>query len=143
MVKSKNYENNKICQVSMEYLIIIGFVTFAAISIILIAFFYSGIARDRIVLSQVEVFAKKITNSAESVFYAGEPSQVQISVYLPRQISSIEILNYDIIITTSTSSGIVKQAFSSKVKLEGFITSTEGIKRLTLKASQDKVTISQ
>lgn len=129
-------------QAGIEYLIVIGFVTLAIISIIFIAYFYSGMARDRIVLNQVEVFANKIINSAESVFYAGEPSRAYVTAYLPAQVTSIEIIDKNIVIVTSTSSGNAKRAFSSKVQLQGSISTGEGAKRIKLQAEQDKVLIS-
>ncbi|HLD37101.1 MAG TPA: hypothetical protein VJA86_00750 [Candidatus Nanoarchaeia archaeon] len=130
-------------QAGIEYLIIIGFATFAVISTLLIAYYYSGMARDRIILNQVEVFASKLIKSSESVFYAGEPSLAYISVYLPSQVKSIEITDYDVIITTLTSSGESKQAFSSNAKLQGSINPSEGIKRIKLQATSDRVVISQ
>ena len=56
---------------------------------------------------------------------------------------SIEITDYDVIITTSTSSGESKQAFSSNAKLQGSINPSEGIKRIKLQATSDRVVISQ
>ncbi len=134
---------NKKSQISTEYLIILGFVTFAVISVIMLAYFYSGMARDRIIQNQVEAFAKKIISSSEAVFYSGEPSKTYITAYLPSQVTSIEIQDYDIIITASASSGTTKQAFSSKVKLSGSLTATEGTKKIKIEALQDKVMISQ
>ena len=131
----------KRAQASVEYLIVVCFVTFAVISTILLAYFYSGMAKDRIILNQVDVFANKIINSAESVYYAGEPTQAYITTYLPAQVKEIQIIEKDIVITTSTNSGTVKQVFSSKVALQGSITASEGIKKIKLHATQDKVLI--
>jgi len=68
-------------QASIEYLVIIGFVSFAVLSIVFLAYLYSGTAKDKIRDNEIETFATKIINSAEAVFYSGEPSQVTILVY--------------------------------------------------------------
>ena len=128
-------------QVSIEYMIVLGFVTFAVMSTLLIASYYSGFVQDKIKLNQVELMASKIINSAESVFYSGAPSQATVIVYIPQGVESIELSNKDIIITTETSSGIVKQAFSSNVVLEGSIPTNWGTKNIVLKAETNKVTI--
>lgn len=130
------------CQVSTEYLIVIGFVTFVIAITLLMAYSYSGLARDKIALNQIEVFANKIIRSSESVFYAGEPSLAYISAYLPSNAKSIEILDYEIAITISTSSGEVKRAFPSKVRLQGSISATEGTKKIRIQALQNAVIIS-
>ena len=130
------------CQVSTEYLIVIGFVTFVIAITLMMAYSYSGLARDKIALNQIEVFANKIIRSAESVFYAGEPSLAYISAYLPSNANSIEILDYEIVITLSTSSGEVKRAFPSKVRLQGSINAAEGTKKIRIQATQDAVIIS-
>jgi len=130
-------------QSAIEYLIVIGFVTLAVSIVLVAAYFYIGMSRDRIRQNQMEALATKIINSAESVFYSGEPSQVTIIVYAPSGINEIEFLNYDLIITASTSSGTMKRAFTSRVILTGNINPGEGTKRLRIKAESDKVVIEQ
>lgn len=125
----------------MEYIIILGFVMFALIGILGLAFYYSGGIKDRIRLVQVNNFANKITSTAENVFYYGEPSKATISVYLPEGVKNIEILDKDIIISTYTSSGLEKRAFSSNVPLEGNISFSSGIKKLVVKAEGNRTTI--
>lgn len=129
-------------QAGVEYLIIIGFVTLAISIIIGMAYFYTGSIKDRIKLNQVESFANQIINSAESVFFSGEPSEATINLYLPEGVKTIEINTNYIIITTETSSGENKRAFASKVQLTGTISSGEGIRKIHIKAESDRVSIS-
>jgi len=130
-------------QVGVEYMIIIGFITFAIMSILALAFFYSGQIKDQIKLNQVESFATQLINSAESVFFAGEPSKTTVRLYLPEDVHSITVNTDYIFIITNVSSKTNQRAFYSKVPLSGAITSTEGIKKLTLQAQEDSVLISQ
>jgi len=129
-------------QIGVEYMLVIGFVTAAIISVLILAYTYSGIARDSLIINQVESFAKKVVSSAETVFYTGEPSQSTITAYLPSNIINITISNYDLIIEYYISSGTVKQAYSSKVPLHGSISTTPGTKKIILRAESDRVVIS-
>jgi len=134
---------NQKAQVGVEYMIIIGFVTLAIMSIVTLAYFYSGHIKDRIRLNQVENFASQLISSAESVFFAGEPSKTTVRLYLPEGVEDITIMTDQIIITTRVSSGLNKRGFESQVPLSGTITSTMGIKKLLLQANDDDVLISQ
>jgi len=129
-------------QTGIEYVIIMGFVTFAVMSVLVLAYFYSDNIKDQIKLNQVESFAAQLINSAESVYFAGEPSETTVSLYLPEGVKSIEIISNNLIITTSTSSGENKRAFTSRVPLEGAISQGEGMKKLVIKAEVDHVSIS-
>ena len=65
-------------QVGIEYMMVVGFVTLAIVSVLTLAYFYSDQIKDSIRLNQVESFAMQILNSAESVFFAGEPSKTTV-----------------------------------------------------------------
>ena len=129
-------------QTSIEYLIILGFVTFAIIGIILVAYVYSGIISDRLTLNQVDNAANKIISSSESLFYAGEPSTAYISVTLPAHVQNVTIYNYSLYIQTATSAGLVSREYASNVMLQGSISSSEGLRRIKLVANPDRVVIS-
>jgi len=128
-------------QVGIEYMIIIGFVTFATISILSLAIFYSGQVRDDIKLNQVESFAIQLISSAESVFFAGEPSKATVRLYLPEGVQSIDVSSEGLFITTQGSHGINKRLFSSRVPISGTITTTQGTKKITLTATETEVLI--
>jgi hypothetical protein len=61
---------------------------------------------------------------------------------LPDGVQSIEINSDSIMITTQVSSGINKRDYPSNVPLQGAISNTEGIKKLTFEARQNYVEIS-
>ena len=131
-------------QVSMEYLIIVGFVTFIVIAILGVAFFYSGAIKDQIKSTQINNYANKIISTTESVFYAGAPSKSTISAYLPENVRSIEIDGYDLIIEVETYSGLNKIAFTSKVPLSGGpLSITKGLKKIEVEASEDSASITE
>jgi len=128
-------------QVSMEYLIIIGFVTFIIIGILGISIIYSSSIKDRIKVIQINNFGSKLISSAESVFYAGNPSKITIQTYLTENIEDITITSKTIIITYYLSTGMSKTAFTSEIPLEGTITTSSGIKNIEIVAGDDKAYI--
>lgn len=133
----------KRAQISIEYLIVIVFVTFVIISLLGIALYYSAEIKNSIKFNQLERFANKLTTSSESVFYAGMPSRATITAYLPEGIKNVSISGKDVIFEVSTSSGLTKISYTSNVVLEGTITPNSGVKRVKLTAEQDKVTVSE
>ncbi|MBM3234413.1 hypothetical protein FJZ19_04960 [Candidatus Pacearchaeota archaeon] len=128
-------------QVSIEYLIIVGFVTFILLSILAIAFLYSGTIKDQIKVTQLTNFANKITSSAEAVFYSGKPSKTTITVYLPEGVLSASIVENSLLFSIQTSSGVNIVSFSSNVPISGTLSSTSGVKKIEITAQDDKVLI--
>lgn len=133
----------KKAQVSFEYLIIMGFVTFVIIGVLGVSFLYSAGIKDRLKVIQIENFGNKITTSAETVFHSGEPSKITISTYLPENVEKVEIIENNVVITFELSSGKSKVAFSSKVPIQGTISSYSGIKNLKIEAFADRAQISE
>lgn len=133
----------KKAQIGIEYLIIVGFVTLAIIMVLALAVIYSDKIKDQIKLNQVEAFGTQVINTAETVFFAGEPSKTTIKFYLPDGVEEIEIISDAVVITTHTSSGQNKRAYHSNVPLQGNITSGEGTKIIKFQAETDYVSITQ
>ena len=130
-------------QVSIEYMILISFVTFGIISIIVIAFFYSAAVKDEIRNNQVSAFASKIISEAERVFYAGSPSKRTVFIYIPEGVQAIEIKDKSLIVNyTGTRSILSVREFSANVNLTGSIPNSPGLKKLIITAQDDKTQIS-
>ena len=130
-------------QSSLEYMLLIGFVTLAISVVLITAYFYINFSKDRIKENQVENFSGKIISSAESVFFSGEPSQTTITIYIPPGVEDINFNAKELEITYITSSGTNKVSFSSRVNLSGEINKLEGTKILIIKALENEVLITQ
>lgn len=130
-------------QVGMEYMILIGFVTIAVTSILVLAFVYSDRISDRIRLNQVGNFGIQLINSVESTFFSGEPSKTTVRLYLPEGVESIVVDSSEdsIVFTVRTSSGNNVVAYGSRVPIQGVITNTPGIKELVLVATSTELQI--
>lgn len=130
-------------QISTEYLILVGFITFLVIGLMGFALFYTAGSRDKIVFSQLDAFAHSVIGSAESVYYAGEPSLASIKPYLPEGIQSITISGYEMIVNVSTSSGRTVVSYTSTVPITGTLTSSQGVKPIRVTARTNDVLISE
>jgi len=128
----------KKAQISFEYMILMGFLVFIVILILGIALLYASSIRDRIKLAQLNNFANKVVSTAETVFYAGEPSRATITGYLPDNVNGISIEEDTLIFTIQTSSGVSTIPFTLNVPsvLEGF-SSFSGLRRVQFDARFD------
>ena len=132
-------------QISLEYIIVVGFVTFAVIVLLGISLFYTHSVQDKIKVNQLSTFAEKIVSSAESVYYAGEPSKITITAFLPSGVQDFDIVSDNLVFVFITSSGTSTIAFKSKVPLDDVFTLSslnEGTRRLKITAGSNKVYIS-
>jgi hypothetical protein len=130
-------------QVSVEYITIVGFVTIVLISLLLIAVSYSNVAKDQMRYIQTEAYAKKVISSAETVYYSGSPSKAAITAYLPEGVQAVELIDNQIVFSLNSKNGMVRNAYSSDVPLEGNLSSSYGIKKIKLEATPNYVRISE
>ena len=133
--------HKKNAQIGMEYLMIIGFLTFILIGTLGIAMYHNNTIRDMISSRQIESMSTKIISSAESVFYAGEPSKVTIVSYIPNGISEINITDNTIFVTFQSSSGTNKVSFKSNVPITGTLSTISGLRNIIIEATSSSVTI--
>ncbi|MFH1425574.1 MAG: hypothetical protein ABIG28_02475 [archaeon] len=133
--------NKKRGQISTEYLIIVGFITFAVLVTLGIAYFYTNSIKDGIKMNQIENFANELISTSESIFFAGEPSQLEITGYIPEGVNDIAIVSKEVIFNITTSSGENIRSFPSRVVIEGTVSPSSGVKVLQLTAEEDKVVI--
>jgi len=130
-------------QVSVEYLMIFGFVTMAVIIILGVALNYSGTMKDNIKFTQIKSYADKIITTSESVFYAGEPSKATISCYLPEGVKEVQVTENSLFITVETHTGTNDIAYSSKVPISGSLSSGGGMKKIEVVANETSITLTE
>lgn len=130
-------------QVSIEYAMIMGFVALITIPLIIIYYNYSASAKEDIVESQIYQISQHIVDSAESVYYLGEPSQTEISAYVPEGIVGAAIeMEKEIVFNVTTKNGISQIVQISPVNLTGSLPITRGIHNIKIKAVGNKVDLS-
>ena len=132
----------KRAQVGIEYMIILSFVTFAILIVLSFAIIYSNQVQDKIRLNQVENYAIQLISSAEVVFFAGEPSKTTILLSLPSGVSTVTFLPEGLLFDVITNNGLNSRLFESSVPLSGSLDTNEGIKKITLTATNSSVVVS-
>lgn len=135
--------DGRTAQISIEYLIVVSFVTLLVVGLLGVALLYSATIGDQIRFSNLDRFAKTIVTNSEEIFYAGEPSRILLKVYLPSGVSSVTVESDEILFSVSTRSGLNTIAYSSAVPLQGAISPSEGVKRIQLVAQEDHVLIQE
>lgn len=126
-------------QISVEYMLIMGFVAIMTIPLIVIYYTYTTGSTDEIITSQVTQLAHKIVDSAESVYFLGEPSQTTIKVYIPKQITGASIDNKEVLFNVSTQSGNAEIVQVSSIILNGSLPIKQGAYFITVKALNTSV----
>jgi uncharacterized protein (UPF0333 family) len=131
-------------QISVEYLVIIGFVTVITIPLIIIYHNFTQESSEEISSSQINQISKKIVDSAESVYYLGEPSQTTLRVNIPENVvlvnfSSAKELVFRIKTARGKETDIVQ---SSSVNISGNLPTQKGSYLITVKAMSNYVNLS-
>jgi len=129
-------------QISVEYLLVMGFVTVITIPLIILYFTFTGSSSSEIITSQVGQIANKIVDSAESVYFLGAPSQTTITVYIPEQIVGASLNNREVVFNVSTKDGISEIVRVSSVPLSGSLPVNQSTYTITLVARTSDVEIS-
>ena len=129
-------------QVSMEYLIIVGFVTAITIPLIFIFNTHSAEVNEQIIANQADSIATKIVESAESVYYLGESSKVTFRVQMPEKITSVLIGNNEIVFFVNRISGTDQVVKWCPIPINGSIAYTPGIHKIVVESKGDYVLVS-
>lgn len=124
----------KSAQVSVEYMLIMGFAALMTIPLLLIYYSYSSESSDSVATSQALQIARKIVDSSESVYYLGKPSQTTLKLNFPERISSINLSSREVVFKIKTKSGITDIVQVSSVNMSGTLPTTQGIHIITVKA---------
>src|SRR3989338_6802432 len=123
-------------QVSVEYMLVMGFVAVMTIPLIILYYDYVSGSNDEIVTSQLNQMATKIVDSAESVYSFGEPSQTALKVRIPAQVVGASLDNKEVVFNISIKGGGTTQVVQiSYINFTGKLPVNQGIYTLTLRAS--------
>ena len=129
-------------QISMEYLLVMGFAILITIPIIISFFANATNTSEQVAGSQARQTARKIIDASESVYYLGKPSSTTIRVYIPERTDSIMISGREMTLRMRTISGYSDIVVPSSVNLTGSIQPGSGIKYVKVEATGDGVAIS-
>jgi len=130
-------------QVSVEYMLIIGFATLITIPLIIIYYTFTQESGDEITSVQINQIAKKIVDAAETVYYLGEPSQTTLRVNIPNNVVGTNLSSgKEVVFKIKTRSGQSPIVQNSNVNITGSLPINKGTYTITVKAVSDHVEVS-
>jgi len=128
-------------QVSVEYMLVMGFATLMTVPLLMIYHTYSADSSDTVATSQAMQIARGIVDSSEAVYYLGKPSQTTLKLNFPDKISSTNLSNKEVVIKVKTKDGITDIIQVSSVNISGNLPTSEGLHIITIKAEDGFVQI--
>ena len=128
-------------QVSVEYMLIMGFATLMTIPLLIIYYTYTADSSDSVATGQALQIARKIVDSSESVYYLGKPSQTTLKLNFPGSIHSTNLSSREVVFKIKTRSGITDIVQVSSVNMSGNLPITQGIHIITVKAEDGYVQV--
>lgn len=128
-------------QVSVEYMLVMGFAALMALPLLLIYYKYSSESGDTVATSQALQIARKIVDASESVYYLGKPSQTTLKLNFPDNIKAAAMENYEVLFNISTTHGIAEMVQVSAVNISGSLPTSQGIHIITIKAEDGYVKV--
>jgi uncharacterized protein (UPF0333 family) len=130
-------------QISVEYMVIIGFATVITIPLIIIYFSFVQDSGSEIASTQISQIAKKVVDTAESVYYLGEPSQTTLKVNIPDNIVLANLsAGYELVFKIRNGERESDIVESSSVNITGTLPVIKGTYSITVKAVSDHVEVS-
>lgn len=128
-------------QISVEYMLIIGFAALMTIPLLLIYYTYSSDSRDSVAASHALQISRKIVDSAESVYYLGKPSQTTLKLNFPDNLDSINLSSREVVFKIKTKNGVTDIVQVSSVDMNGSLPTSQGLHVITIKAEDGYVRI--
>lgn len=127
-------KRDKKAQVSMEYMIVIGFVTFVVLVLLIQSFFYKRQVENQVSTTQAEQIVRSIIDTSEQVYYVGKPTKTTLKVYMPAGVQSIEFPNGTLLLKIKTESGVSDITYPSKVNITGSLSPNPGIRYIKVES---------
>ena len=128
-------------QVSVEYMLVMGFATLMTLPLLLIYYTYYSDSSDSVATSQALQIARKIVDSSESVYYLGKPSQTTLKLNFPDKIASTSLESREVVFKIKTKNGVTDIVQVSAVNITGSLPTTQGIHIVTIKADDGYVIV--
>ncbi|MBW2992662.1 hypothetical protein KY345_05590 [Candidatus Woesearchaeota archaeon] len=129
-------------QVSMEYMILVGFLVVITIPLILVYNTQYRGTSQQIISNQADQIGQRIVDTAESIYYLGEPSKTTIKIYMPKQINETLIMNNSIVFYVLYKGGTSEVVKVSDVPIQGTLISSAGMHYITIESVGNYVNIS-
>lgn len=127
-------------QISVELLITFGFALMMLIPLTILLYEHTIKTQEDVNNNQIGLIARKIIDSANSVYYLGHPTSITLKVYMPSDIKNISFANNEITFKLKDNNEIVSTA---NVNLTGSLIPSSGLKFIRISAMQNYVNITE
>jgi len=128
-------------QVSLEYMIIVGFSLLLIMPVLVIYSMHKQDISDEISYNQARDIARMIADGAETVYFIGEKSCTTVRVSMPSNIESIGLSGNEVIIGLRQKSTIVEAVAYSSVNVTGNVTARPGLQDIQVVSGPKGVVI--
>lgn len=128
-------------QVSVEYMLVMGFAALMTLPLLLIYYTYSSDSSESVAASQALQVARRIVDASESVYYLGSPSQTTLKLNFPDRINSVNLSSREFVFKIKTRNGITDIVQVSAVNMSGNLPTSQGIHIITITAQTGYVQI--
>lgn len=132
---------NSKSQVSVEYMLVMGFAALMTLPLLLIYYTYTSDSGESVATSQALQVARRIVDASESVYYLGSPSQTTLKLNFPDKIYSTNLSNRELVFKIKTRNGLTDIVQISAVNLSGSLPISQGIHVITVTAQTGYVEI--
>ena len=132
----------KKAQVSMEYMIIIAFVTAIIIPLIVVFTMHSSALNEQVIDNQVNQIANRIIENVESVYYLGNTCKLSFTINIPKNVEDIVISGREIVFYLKQHNGISEIVRMSTIPMNGTIKHSAGLHNIVIESKGDYIWIS-
>lgn len=128
-------------QISMEYLMIAGF-SLAIITVLMIVFSFQNSSQEfQVVDSQINKIGNRIISAAERVAWVGPPARETVKIYMPEKVTNISFYSTELVFKAKLTNSESDLVFPSEVFITGNISTSQGIKYISIIAQDNQVCI--
>lgn len=128
-------------QVSMEFLLIMGFAFLLIIPVIILFLTQVSDINEDVTAAQLQKLGNELIDSIDNVYYLGAPTKKTIEIYVPDFIESIEFIGNQIWFNVSTGNvaySIIKVAAAN---ITGSLNTNYGMHVITITAEANSVRV--
>ncbi|MBU1975681.1 MAG: hypothetical protein KKG59_04725 [Nanoarchaeota archaeon] len=129
----------KRAQVSVEYIMVVGFAFLMLIPLIILYYDSSNTLNEQITLSQVDKISSEIVAASDQVYFQGPPTTKTFKVFMPDNVKEIILQDNYVQINTYTITGTPR---SSVANLTGTLGTYGGLHIIKIMAISGGVEIS-
>ena len=127
----------------MEYLFIVSIATLIAIPLIVLFFKQMDSSEESLTSAQINKIAQTIVQSADEVYYLGEPTKKTVKYYMPNNVENISISGKGITFIMAYNANSFSLIKYSAANLTGNLTTGQGTHTIEILARNQSVILQE